>query len=63
MKLLKHILLMLFLFTSLNIALADNGVWHFAEDIKPGTFGQDEGLTGNYIFENPVKIKNQLLIS
>jgi len=62
MKLLKHIILMLFLFTSLNIVLADNGVWHFAEDIKPGTFGQDEGLAGSYIFENPVEVKNQLLI-
>ena len=30
-----------------------NGVWVFAEDIRPGTFGADEG-SGEYIFPTNV---------
>jgi len=47
----------LFLFLCITSIFADNGVWHFAEDVKSGVFGSDEGDIGSYIFENNVEIK------
>ncbi len=38
-----------------------NGVWDRAEDIRPGTFGADEG-GGNYSFPNSVDVSNNLVI-
>ncbi|MCA9496789.1 MAG: hypothetical protein KC589_07620, partial [Nanoarchaeota archaeon] len=36
-----------------------NGVWVFAEDIRPGIFGGDEG-NGNYTFNSVVKSNNSI---
>ncbi len=37
-----------------------NGVWHRADDVQPGTFGLDEGMSGNFIFTNPVEFRNTI---
>ncbi len=43
-----------------------NGIWHHAQDIRPGTFGEDETLNGYndptvyYIFDNPVEFNRQV---
>ena len=51
----KNILYYLFIgILSINLIFADNGIWHFASDVRPGTFGEDEGLMENYSFKNEV---------
>ncbi|MFW6285782.1 MAG: hypothetical protein ACOC16_01265 [Nanoarchaeota archaeon] len=38
-----------------------NGIWHKAEDIKPGIFGGDEGH-GDYYFSEKVDIKGNFCL-
>ena len=36
-----------------------NGIWHEAEDVRPGVFGADEnGTIGSYIFNDTVAFNN-----
>ena len=56
------IILVFLLFTSLVYA-DSNGIWHRAEDVRPGFFGSDEANYGDdatyYTFNNPFRcIKN-----
>ena len=54
---------MIFILLSVNIVFADNGIWHFAEDIRPGIFGSDEGNNSNYIFNNSVEMRKNLYVN
>lgn len=38
-----------------------NGIWHNAEDVKPGVFGDDEE-PGQYVFQNNVSIESNLCL-
>lgn len=41
-----------------------NGVWHRAEDIVGGVFGQDEqGETTDYTFINPVNFNDSVIVN
>jgi hypothetical protein len=56
-----NILFLIILFVG-GIAIADsNGVWIFAEDIKPGSFGGDEGA-GNYSFLSDLNVNKNLAV-
>ncbi len=63
----KVLLVILFLFL-INHACADsNGIWTYAEDIVPGTFGSDEGygpftFNGIVNFLQPVSFKNNVKV-
>ena len=42
-------------------AYADsNGVWHKSEDIRPGIFGADEGISTGFSFINPVSFNEDV---
>lgn len=42
-----------------GIVWADtNGVWHLAEDVRPGVFGSDEGMITGYSFVNPLSLNS-----
>jgi len=58
----KNIMFLFIILLSVNLVFADNGVWNFAEDVRPGTFGADEGNSSPYIFENPVEVKNDFTV-
>lgn len=60
----KKILLFLWILSfSYSFAFANNGVWHFAEDIRPGIFGADENNNSNYTFDNSVEMKKNLYVN
>jgi len=53
------IIFSIFLILLLSIFIVyseSNGIWHYAEDVVPGIFGDDQN-NGNYIFEDPVIIR------
>lgn len=40
----------------LGLSFADsNGIWNYAKDLRPGTFGSDEENSSAYIFTNPLE--------
>ena len=51
---------------SISFATDTDGVWTLAENVRPGEFGSDEGVGGNYkfsndvIFDNPIKSDSNL---
>ena len=51
---------------SVVFAVDSDGVWTLAENVRPGVFGGDEGLSGEYrfgndvYFDNPIKSDNNL---
>ena len=56
--------LAIFLFLIFGIVYADtNGVWHRSEDVRVGTFGNDEDdSSSNYNFINPVEFNKNINI-
>ena len=59
MKDLKTINIIAICFLLLTFANADtNGIWHKAEDVRPGIFSLDENSTDNYSFNNKVIFNN-----
>lgn len=55
MNKIKTILMIITTIFLTSIVVADNGVWHRAEDVKPGIFGSDENdTTTKYQFNNPI---------
>ena len=59
------ILGIVFIFVILGIYADNNGVWHFAEDVKPGIFGQDEdgdNSSLNYTFITKVFFLENILL-
>jgi hypothetical protein len=47
-----------------NLGYADgNGIWHNAEDVRPGIFGDDEGLASAYSFINEVIFNQPIYVS
>ena len=46
-----------------NVWGDSNGIWHWAEDVRPGTFGLDErDYEGYYSFIDPVNITRYLIV-
>ncbi|MFW5704442.1 MAG: hypothetical protein ACOCXG_01240 [Nanoarchaeota archaeon] len=51
---------MFLLLTGMVYAVDSNGVWHYAEDIRPGIIGDDE-VTGNYTFQSGVNFNSRII--
>ncbi len=66
MAMLKHLLtLAMIIFTTASVYSDTNGIWQYAEDIVPGTFGSDEGygpftFNGKVSFLQPVNLKGDV---
>ena len=45
---------------SINFIYADNGIWHFAQDVRPGVFGADESNSSAYVFNSSFAIEDFL---
>ena len=57
--------IIIFILISGTIIWADtNGIWHFPEDIRPGTFGTDEGanLSNNYTFLPDIYFNSTIIL-
>jgi hypothetical protein len=60
----KIILYLMLLVVLLGGVYADtNGVWHYAKDVRPGVFGENEDSDGNFSFMNNVGIETNTPVS
>ena len=51
--------------SAINFVSADNGVWHYASDVKSGIFGLDENLdtSDSYTFVNSLNLNSTVNIN
>jgi hypothetical protein len=53
--------LLLITIITLGYSADSNGIWHNSEDIRPGIFGADEGISTGFSFINPVSLNEDVL--
>ena len=57
-------MLLFILFLGLFVWADTNGIWHNAQDIRGGIFGDDEQESNmNYTFRNPVNFQDEIQVN